>query len=158
MNASVITATSIIDSMFLNVLAIFNDYFICLVIYNTKYHHPPHLSSFMAEGAQSSVGKARIEASSENAHVGRWKGDKLPRKSTQRQISKRKQLELDSENLHCDRGNELYQHKNIKIPKVPSGSHSKAGGKLAQGTKGNRCPARGKLIPGQTKLTQFFML
>ncbi|XP_021060913.1 PCNA-interacting partner isoform X1 [Mus pahari] len=117
-----------------------------------------HLEDDISEGAQSSVGKARIETSSENVHVDRSKGDKIPRKSTQRKIVKRKQLDLDSENVHCDRGNELYQHKNIKIPKVLSGSHSKAGGKLAQGTKGSRCTAKDKLIPGQTKLTQFFML
>lgn len=116
------------------------------------------LFSHSLEGAQSSGEKARIETSSENVHMDRSKDDKIPRKSTQRKISKRTQPDLYSENIHCDRGNELYQHKNVKIPKVPSGSHSKAGDKLAQGAKGNRCTAKDRLIPGQTKLTQFFML
>lgn len=117
-----------------------------------------HLENDVSEGAQSSGGKARIETSSENVHMDRSKDDKIPRKSTQRKISKRTQPDLYSENIHCDRGNELYQHKNVKIPKVPSRSHSKAGDKLAQGAKGNRCTAKDRLIPGQTKLTQFFML
>lgn len=118
----------------------------------------PHLENDVSEGAQSSVGKARIEIGSEGVHVDRSKGDKIPGKSTRRKTPKRKQLDLDSENIHCGHGNELHQHKNVKIPKVPGGSHSKAGGKLAQGAKGNRWTAKDRLIPGQTKLTQFFML
>ncbi|XP_028633892.1 PCNA-interacting partner isoform X1 [Grammomys surdaster] len=118
-----------------------------------------HLKNDVSEGVQSSIGKARIGTSSENVCMDRSKDDKIPRKSTKRKILKRKQLDLDSENIHCVHGNELYQHKNVKIPKVPSGSHSGAGGgKLAQGAKGIRCTAKDKLIPGQTKLTQFFML
>ncbi|XP_076776013.1 PCNA-interacting partner isoform X2 [Arvicanthis niloticus] len=117
-----------------------------------------HLENDGSEGVQSSVGKAIIETSSENVRLDRSRDDKIPRKSTKRKILKRKQLDLDSENIHCDHGNELYQHKNVKIPKVPSDSHSKAGGKLARGAKGNRCTAKDRLIPGQTKLTQFFML
>ncbi|XP_052020980.1 PCNA-interacting partner isoform X2 [Apodemus sylvaticus] len=118
----------------------------------------PHLENDVSEGAQSSFGKARIEISSENIHMDRSKEDKIPRKSTKRKILERKQLDLDSENIHCDHGNELYQHKNVKITKVPCGSHSNSGGKLAQGAKGNRWAAKDRLIPGQTKLTQYFML
>ncbi|XP_041525472.1 PCNA-interacting partner [Microtus oregoni] len=107
-------------------------------------------------GALSSVG--RIETSSESVHQDRSKDDKKPRKPTENKIPKRKQVVLDSDSVSCDNGNEPYQHKLVKFPKVPSDSHSKAGGKPAHGAKGSRCTAKVKLIPGQTKLTQFFRL
>ncbi|XP_013205769.1 PCNA-interacting partner [Microtus ochrogaster] len=107
-------------------------------------------------GALSSVG--RIETSSESVHQDRSKDDKKPRKPTENKIPKRKQVDLDSDSVPCDNGNEPYQHKLVKFPKVPSDSHSKAGGKPAHGAKGSRCTAKVKLIPGQTKLTQFFRL
>ncbi|XP_075810529.1 PCNA-interacting partner isoform X2 [Microtus pennsylvanicus] len=107
-------------------------------------------------GALSSVG--RIETSSESVHQDRSKDGKKPRKPTENKIPKRKQVDLDSDSVPCDNGNEPYQHKLVKFPKVPSDSHSKAGGKPAHGAKGSRCIAKVKLIPGQTKLTQFFRL
>lgn len=119
---------------------------------------PFPLSFLITEGACSSVRRARIEANSENVHLDRSKDDKIPRKSTENKISKRKQVDLDSDNIHCENGNELYQHKNVKFPKVSNDSDSRAGGKLARGAKGSRCTAKDKLIPGQTKLTQFFRL
>lgn len=115
------------------------------------------LENDVSEGAQPSVGKARLETSSENVHVDRSKDDKGPRKSTKRKLAKSKQPGV-REDIHCDQGDELYQPKNVKILKVPSDSHRKAGGKLAPGARGNRCTTKDKLIPGQTKLTRFFML
>ncbi|XP_035306522.1 PCNA-interacting partner isoform X2 [Cricetulus griseus] len=125
---------------------------------SSKPLHVLHLENDVSEGAHSSVGRARIERSSENVHLDGSKDDKIPRKSTENKISKRKQVDLDSNNIHCENGNELYQHTNFKFPKVSNDSHNKAGGKLARGAKGNRCTAKDKLIPGQTKLTQFFRL
>ncbi|XP_050001708.1 PCNA-interacting partner isoform X1 [Alexandromys fortis] len=109
-------------------------------------------------GALSSVGKERIETSSESVHQDRSKDDKKPRKPTENKVPKRKQVDLDSDSVPCDNRNEPYQHKLVKFPKVPSDSHSKAGSKAAHGAKGNRGTAKVKLIPGQTKLTQFFRL
>lgn len=116
------------------------------------------LENDVSEGAQLSVGKAGLETSNENVHVDRSKDDKGSRKSTKRKLVKSKQLGVDREDIHCDQGDELYQPKNVKILKVPSDSHRKAGGNLAPGARGNRCTAKDKLIPGQTKLTRFFML
>ncbi|XP_050995731.1 PCNA-interacting partner [Acomys russatus] len=117
-----------------------------------------HLENDASEGAHSSVGRAGPETSSENVHLGKYKDDKMLRKSTEKKISKRKQMDFDSENVHCDNGNELHQHKDVKIPKAPNDARSKAGGKLARGAKGSRCAAKVKLIPGQTKISQFFRL
>lgn len=91
-------------------------------------------------------------------HQNRSKEDKIPRKPTENKIPKRKQVDLDSDSVPCDDENEPYPHKLVKFHKVPSDSHSKARGKPAPGAKGSRCTARVKLIPGQTKLTQFFRL
>ncbi|XP_021482593.1 PCNA-interacting partner isoform X1 [Meriones unguiculatus] len=117
-----------------------------------------HLENEVSEGVPSSVGRARLETSSENVHLDRSRDDKILRKSMENKISKRKQIDFNSENICCDDGNEPYQHKNVKIPKVPNDSHNKAGGKLVRGAKGNRCTAKYKLIPGQTTLSQFFRL
>nr|XP_048274650.1 PCNA-interacting partner isoform X3 [Myodes glareolus] len=124
---------------------------------SSKPSHALHLESD-ASGTLSSVGRERIETSSEGVHRDRSKDNKIPRKPTEKKIPKRKQVDLDSDSVPCDNGNEPHQDKLVKFPKVPSDSHSKAGGKPARGTKGNRCTARVKLIPGQTKLTQFFRL
>ncbi|CAH7322705.1 PCNA-interacting partner [Phodopus roborovskii] len=112
----------------------------------------------VSESAHPSVVRARIETSSGNVHLDRSNDDKIPRKSTENKISKRKQVDLDSDSILCEDGNEPQQHKNVKFPKVSSDSHNKAGCRLARGKKGGRCPAKGSLIPGQTKLTQFFRL
>lgn len=117
-----------------------------------------HLENDIAEGAHSSVGRAGIETSSENVHLDRSKGDKIPRKSTENRVSKRKQVDVDSDSVHRDNGREPSRHRSVKFPKVPDDSHTKAGGKLARGAKGRRCAARSKLLPGQTQLTQFFRL
>ncbi|XP_057613566.1 PCNA-interacting partner [Chionomys nivalis] len=124
---------------------------------SSKPSHAPCLENDVS-GALSSVGRERIETSSESVHQDRSKEDKKPRKPTENKIPKRKQVDRDSDSVPCDNGNEPYQHKLVKFPKVPSDSHSKAGGKPAHGAKGNRCTAKVKLIPGQTKLTQFFRL
>lgn len=127
--------------------------------YSTKYYmNPLPLSFFITEGAHSSVGRAGIETSSENVHLDRSKGDKIPRKSTENRVSKRKQVDVDSDSVHRDNGREPSRHRSVKLPKVPDDSHTKAGGKLAGGAKGRRCAARSKLLPGQTQLTQFFRL
>ncbi|CAO2581326.1 PCNA-interacting partner [Lemmus lemmus] len=125
---------------------------------SSKPFHALHLENDVSEGTLSSVGKERIETSSESVHWDRSKDDKKPRKPTENKTPKRKQVDLDSDNVPCDDGCEPYQHKLVKFPKVPSDSHSKAGGKAACGAKSNRCTAKVKLIPGQTKLTQFFRL
>lgn len=91
-------------------------------------------------------------------HRDRSKDNKILRKPAEKKIPKRKQVDLDSDTVPRDNRNEPHQDKLVKFPKVPSDSHSKAGGKPARGAKGNGCTARVKLIPGQTKLTQFFRL
>ncbi|XP_037052753.1 PCNA-interacting partner isoform X2 [Peromyscus leucopus] len=117
-----------------------------------------HLENDIAEGAHSSVGRAGIETSSENVHLDRSKGDKIPRESTENRVSKRKQVDVDSDSVHRDNGREPSRHRSVKFPEVPDDSHTKAGGKLAGGAKGRRCAAGSKLLPGQTQLTQFFRL
>ncbi|XP_038170888.1 PCNA-interacting partner isoform X3 [Arvicola amphibius] len=122
-----------------------------------KPSHLLHLEKDVS-GALSAVGRERIETGSESLRRDRSKDDKTPRKPAESKIPKRKQVDLDSDSVPCDDGNEPYPHKLVKFPKVPSDSHSKTGGKPARGAKGSRCTAKVKLIPGQTKLTQFFRL
>ncbi|XP_036026017.1 PCNA-interacting partner isoform X5 [Onychomys torridus] len=124
----------------------------------SKPLHALHLENDIAEGAQSSVGRAGIKTSSKNVHLERSKDAKIPRKSTESKVCQRKQVDLDSDSLHRDNGSEPSRHRNVPFPNVPDHSHTKAGGKLARAAKGSRCAARSKLIPGQTKLTQFFRL
>lgn len=67
-------------------------------------------------------------------------------------------MDLDDENILCDNGNTLPQHKNVMIPKTSNDLQNKLDGKLARVAKSNKCTAKDKLITGQTKLTQFFRL
>ncbi|XP_073940350.1 PCNA-interacting partner isoform X2 [Castor canadensis] len=131
---------------------------------NWKYidstSNPPcvlRVENGLSGSVYSSVGKSTIETTSGNVPLDRSKSDKVSRKSssqTGNESSKRKQVALDS-----NTGNEPPQHKNIKILKTLNESQNKLGGKLTQAAKGdNKCPAKNKLITGQTKLTQFFRL
>jgi hypothetical protein len=139
-------------------LAIFKVSFKIIMSSNTKHCLiPSPFSSCITGSVYSSVGKSTIETTSGNVPLDRSKSDKVSRKSssqTGNESSKRKQVALDS-----NTGNEPPQHKNIKILKTLNESQNKLGGKLTQAAKGdNKCPAKNKLITGQTKLTQFFRL
>ncbi|XP_006914603.1 PCNA-interacting partner isoform X1 [Pteropus alecto] len=120
----------------------------------------PHMENDLSEGVNSSVGRPIVGTRSGNVHPDRSKNEKVERKSssqTGNKSSKRKQVDLDDENILCDNGNELRRHKNVKLPKTSNDLQNKLDGKLARGAK-NQCTAKDKLITGQTKLTQFFRL
>nr|XP_011760047.1 PCNA-interacting partner isoform X1 [Macaca nemestrina] len=120
-----------------------------------------HMENDLSEGINSSVGRSTIGKSFGNVHLDRSKNEKVSRKSTSptgNKSSKRKQVDLDGENILCDNGNEPPQHKNVKIPKKSNDSQNKLYSKLAKVAKSNKCTAKDKLIPGQAKLTQFFRL
>ncbi|XP_036107770.1 PCNA-interacting partner isoform X5 [Molossus molossus] len=120
-----------------------------------------HMENDLFEGVNSSVGRPTIRTSSGNVHLDRNKNKKVERKSssqTGNKSSKRKQVDLDDENILCDNGSEPPQHKNVKIPKTSNDLQNKLDGKLARVAKSNKCTAKDKLITGQTKLTQFFRL
>ncbi|XP_017372278.1 PCNA-interacting partner [Cebus imitator] len=120
-----------------------------------------HMENDLSEGINSSVGRSTIGMSFGNVHLDRSKNEKVSGKSsslTGNKSSKRKQVDLDGENTLCDNENEPPQHKNVKMPKKSNDSQKKLYGKLAKVAKNNKCTAKDKLIPGQTKLTQFFRL
>uniref|UniRef100_A0A2I3NGE9 PCNA-interacting partner n=1 Tax=Papio anubis TaxID=9555 RepID=A0A2I3NGE9_PAPAN len=120
-----------------------------------------HMENDLSEGVNSSVGRSTIGKSFGNVHLDRSKNEKVSRKSTSQtgnKSSKRKQVDLDGENILCDNGNEPPQHKNVKIPKKSNDSQNNLYSKLAKVAKSNKCTAKDKLIPGQAKLTQFFRL
>ncbi|XP_004700409.1 PCNA-interacting partner [Echinops telfairi] len=114
-----------------------------------------------SEGVKISAGRLTIGTSSGNVHQDRSKNKNISRKSSTRtgnKNSKRKQLDLDGENIFCDNGNEQLEQKDTKIPKTSKDSQKKLDVKLARKVKGNKCTTKVKLISGQTKLTQFFRL
>uniref|UniRef100_A0A2I2YQ07 PCNA-interacting partner n=1 Tax=Gorilla gorilla gorilla TaxID=9595 RepID=A0A2I2YQ07_GORGO len=120
-----------------------------------------YMENDLSEGVNPSVGRSTIGTSFGNVHLDRSKNEKVSRKSTSQtgnKSSKRKQVDLDGENILCDNGNEPPQHKNAEIPKKSNDSQNKLYGKLAKVAKSNKCTAKDKLIPGQAKLTQFFRL
>ncbi|XP_006186106.1 PCNA-interacting partner isoform X1 [Camelus ferus] len=119
-----------------------------------------HMENDLSEGADSSVGRPTIGASSGNVHLDKSKNEVARKSSSQtgNKNSKRKQVDLDDENILCDNGNEPLQHKNVKIPKTSKDLLSKLDGKLVRVAKSNKCTTKDKLITGQTKLTQFFRL
>nr|XP_012324644.1 PCNA-interacting partner isoform X1 [Aotus nancymaae]XP_012324645.1 PCNA-interacting partner isoform X1 [Aotus nancymaae]XP_012324646.1 PCNA-interacting partner isoform X1 [Aotus nancymaae] len=120
-----------------------------------------HMENSLSEGINSSVGRSTIGMSFGNVHLDRSKNEKVAGKSssqTGNKSSKRKQVDLDGENILRDNGNEPPQHKNVKMPKKSNDSQNKLYSKLAKVAKSNKCTAKDKLIPGQTKLTQFFRL
>uniref|UniRef100_A0A8C5UUK2 PCNA-interacting partner n=1 Tax=Microcebus murinus TaxID=30608 RepID=A0A8C5UUK2_MICMU len=120
-----------------------------------------HMENALSEGINSPVGRSTIGTSFGNVHLDRSENEKLSRKSssqTGNKTSKRKQVDLDGENILCDNGNDPPQHKNVKIPKTSNNSHNKLECKLARVGKGRKCTAKDKLIIGQTKLTEYFRL
>ncbi|XP_069345753.1 PCNA-interacting partner isoform X15 [Eulemur rufifrons] len=127
----------------------------------SKPMHVLHMENDLSEGINSPVGRSTIGTSFGNVHLDRSKNEKLSRKSssqTGNKTSKRKQVDLDGENILCDNGNDPPQHKNVKIPKTSNNSHNKLECKLARVARGSKCTAKDKLIIGQTKLTQYFRL
>lgn len=129
---------------------------------NTKYYIIPFsFSSCITEGVNSSVGRSTVGTSFGSVHPDRRKNEKVSRKSdsqTGNKSSKRKQVDLDHENIFCDNENEPSHPKTVKISKIPNDSQNKLDGKLARVPKSSKCAAKNKLIAGQTKLTQFFRL
>ncbi|XP_037702360.1 PCNA-interacting partner isoform X2 [Choloepus didactylus] len=120
----------------------------------------PHIENGLS-GINSSVGTTAVGTSSENVHPDRSKNEKILGKSRSQKGNKspkRKQLDLDGENIISDNGNELPQHKNAKILEAPDKSQNKLNGKLARVEKGNKCTSKDKVLAGQTKLTQYFRL
>ncbi|XP_075407203.1 PCNA-interacting partner isoform X2 [Tenrec ecaudatus] len=114
-----------------------------------------------SEGGNISAGILTIGTSSGNVHQDRSKKKNISRKSstqTGNKNSKRKQVDLDGENIFCDNGNEPLEQKDTKIPKTSKDSQNKLDVKLTGKVKGNKCTTKVKLISGQTKLTQFFRL
>ncbi|KAM5335236.1 PCNA-interacting partner isoform 2-T2 [Glossophaga mutica] len=127
----------------------------------SKPSHVLHMENGLSESVNASVGRPTIGTSSGNVHLDRSKNEKVERKAssqTGNKSSKRKQVDLDDENILCDNGNEPPHHKNVKIPKTSNDLQNKLDGKLARVAKSNKCTAKDKLITGQTKLTQFFRL
>ncbi|XP_040840388.1 PCNA-interacting partner isoform X6 [Ochotona curzoniae] len=115
----------------------------------------------LTEGVNSSVGRSTVGTSFGSVHPDRRKNEKVSRKSdsqTGNKSSKRKQVDLDHENIFCDNENEPSHPKTVKISKIPNDSQNKLDGKLARVPKSSKCAAKNKLIAGQTKLTQFFRL
>ena len=129
---------------------------------NFKYYVISFLfSSCITEGVNSSVGRPTIGTSSGNVHLGRSEKEIVARKSsslTGNTSSKRKQVDLDDENILCDNGNEPLQHKIVKIRQTSKDLQNKLDGKLLRVAKNNRCTTKDNVITGQTKLTQFFRL
>ncbi|XP_037377165.1 PCNA-interacting partner-like [Talpa occidentalis] len=121
-----------------------------------------HMENDLSDGVNSSVERSTIGTSSGNVHLDRSKNKKVARKSsshTGNKSSKRKQVDLDDENILGDNECEsLPQHKNATIPKTSNNLQNKLDVKVAKVTKSNKCSAKNKLITGQTKLTQFFRL
>ncbi|XP_007950574.1 PCNA-interacting partner [Orycteropus afer afer] len=119
-----------------------------------------HEEDSPSEGVNSSVGRPKIGTSSGNVHLDRNEDKKISKKSNSQtgNNSKRKQVDLDGENILYDNRNELLQQKNTKIPKIPKDSQNKLDVKVARIAKGNKCTTKDKLLTGQTKLTQFFRL
>ncbi|XP_021114067.1 PCNA-interacting partner isoform X2 [Heterocephalus glaber] len=120
-----------------------------------------HMENDLSEGVDWSVERPTIGTHSGNVHLDRSKNDKVSRKSksqTGNKSSKRKQMDLDGENILCDNGHEPPQQKNVKIPKISNSLQKELDGRPARAAKGSKCAANTKLITGQTKLTQFFML
>uniref|UniRef100_A0A2K6ER87 PCNA-interacting partner n=1 Tax=Propithecus coquereli TaxID=379532 RepID=A0A2K6ER87_PROCO len=127
----------------------------------SKPLHVLHMENDLSEGINSPVGRSTIGTSFGNVHLDRSENEKLSRKSssqTGNKTSKRKQVDLDGENILSDNGNDPPQHKNVKIPKTSNSSHNKLECKLARVARGSKCTAKGKLSIGQTKLTQYFRL
>ncbi|KAG8514071.1 PCNA-interacting partner [Galemys pyrenaicus] len=120
-----------------------------------------HMENDLSDGVNSSVERPTIGTSSGNVHLDRSKNEKVARKlssQTGNKSLKRKQVDLDDENILCDSENEPPQHKNVKIPKISNNLQNELDIKLARVAKSNKCSAKNKLITGQTKLTQFFRL
>ncbi|XP_004675807.1 PREDICTED: PCNA-interacting partner [Condylura cristata] len=124
--------------------------------------HVLPMENDLSDGVNFSVERPTIGTSAGVVHLDRSKNEKVARKSsslTGNKSSKRKQVDLDNENIVGDNENELPpQHKNVKIPKASNNMQNKLGVKLAKVAKSSKCSAKNKLITGQTKLTQFFRL
>lgn len=119
-----------------------------------------NMENDLSGGVNSSVGRSTVGTSFESVHLDRRTSEKVSRKSssqTRNKSSKRKQVDLDGENILYENGNEPSQHKSIKIARIPNNSQNRLDGKLGKVPKG-KCTAKDKLIAGQTKLTQFFRL
>ncbi|XP_055972426.1 PCNA-interacting partner isoform X14 [Sorex fumeus] len=119
-----------------------------------------HMKNDLSESVSSSVGRPTFGSSSGNVHLDRSKNEKARKPSSQtgNKSSKRKQVDLDDENILCDNGNEPPQHKNVKLPKISNNLQNKVDGKLTKVAKINKSTSKNKLLTGQTKLTQFFRL
>ncbi|XP_012873479.1 PREDICTED: PCNA-interacting partner isoform X1 [Dipodomys ordii] len=121
-----------------------------------------HEENDLCEGIYSSIGRSTMKISSGNTQLDRNKNNQILRKASSQEgnkCSKRKQVDLDDENIVCDNGNELPQHKNLKTLKTLNEPQNKLSSKPAHAAKGgNNFTAKNKLIAGQTKLTQFFRL
>ncbi|XP_062059010.1 PCNA-interacting partner isoform X1 [Lepus europaeus] len=116
-----------------------------------------NMENDLSEGVNSSVGRSTVGTSFESVHLDRSTSEKVSRKSssqTRNKSSKRKQVDLDGENILYEDGNEPSQYKNVKIARIPNNSQNRLDGKVPKG----KCTAKDKLIAGQTKLTQFFRL
>ncbi|XP_040840353.1 PCNA-interacting partner isoform X2 [Ochotona curzoniae] len=89
----------------------------------------------LTEGVNSSVGRSTVGTSFGSVHPDRRKNEKVSRKSdsqTGNKSSKRKQVDLDHENIFCDNENEPSHPKTVKISKIPNDSQNKLDGKLAR--------------------------
>ncbi|XP_058529527.1 PCNA-interacting partner isoform X2 [Ochotona princeps] len=93
------------------------------------------MESDPTEDVNSSVGRSAVGTSFGSVRLDRRKNEKVSSKSdsqTGNKSSKRKQVDLDRENIFCDNENELSHPKTVKIPKIPNNSHNKLDGKLAR--------------------------
>ncbi|XP_023573255.1 PCNA-interacting partner [Octodon degus] len=111
-----------------------------------------------SEGVDSSLGRPTIGTHSGNVHLDRSKNDQGSGKSNSQagnKSSKRKQVDFNGENIFCDDGNQPPRHKSVKMPEMSGDLRKKP---LARAAKGGARAPRTKLISGQTRLTQFFML
>lgn len=125
-----------------------------------KLLHALHVEKDLSEGVDPSAGRLTVGTHSGNIHLDRSKNDRIAKKSdnqTGNKSSKRKQLDADGPDSLWAPGSEPPQCKTAKLPEGPNDLQRKAGGRVAGVARGRPC-ARAALVPGQTKLTRFFML
>ncbi|XP_038254630.1 PCNA-interacting partner isoform X4 [Dermochelys coriacea] len=109
-----------------------------------------------AEGVKSPPERPALGTSSGNVHRNGSKSEKAKSCQPRNKNSKRKHMDLNSEQVICSNENEPLQYTNIKRPKISNILQKKLDSKLDGAAKSNKAMAKNKLIAGQKKLTDFF--
>ncbi|XP_006138096.2 PCNA-interacting partner isoform X2 [Pelodiscus sinensis] len=111
-----------------------------------------------ADGVNSPLKRPAVGSSFGNVHQNRSKNEKVKRCQPRNKSSRRKYMDLNSENVISNNDSEPPQYTNIKRPKISNIQQEKLDIKLHGAGKSNKATAKNKLIAGQTKLTDFFRL